>query len=68
MVLGSDPDGVGLHDQLWRLAGESGFARRRIYDVRLGLSLRRQGVTEFATANVRDFEGLGLERVWNPLD
>jgi len=26
-----------------------------------------QGVTEFATVNVNDFEGLGFQRVWNPL-
>ena len=44
------------------------FARRRVYDARLALSLRRQGVTEFATANVKDFEGFGLARVWNPLE
>jgi uncharacterized protein len=68
MVLGFDPEGVGLHDELWRLAAESGFARRRVYDARLGLSLRRQGVTDFATANVKDFEGLGFRRVWNPLE
>lgn len=68
MILGFDPDTVGLHDELWRLAAESGFARRRIYDARLALSLRRQGVTEFATANVSDFEGLGFLRVWNPVD
>jgi toxin-antitoxin system PIN domain toxin len=68
MILGFDPDGVGLHGELWQLAAESGFARRRIYDARLALSLRRQGVTDFATANVRDFEGLGFLRVWNPVD
>ncbi len=26
-----------------------------------------QGVREFATANARDFHGLGFDRVWNPL-
>jgi len=26
-----------------------------------------QGVTEFATVNTKDFEGLGFRRVWNPL-
>ena len=25
-----------------------------------------QGMTEFATANVTDFEGLGFRRAWNP--
>jgi hypothetical protein len=24
-------------------------------------------VTEFATANVKDFDGLGFRRAWNPL-
>jgi hypothetical protein len=24
-------------------------------------------VTEFATVNVKDFEGLGFRKVWNPL-
>lgn len=68
MVLGSDPDSVGLHDELWSLAAAKAFARRRIYDARLALSLRRQGVTEFATANVNDFQGFGISRVWNPLE
>jgi hypothetical protein len=26
-----------------------------------------QGVTEFATVNVKDYEGLGFRKVWNPL-
>jgi hypothetical protein len=26
-----------------------------------------QGVTEFATVKVKDFEGLGFRKVWNPL-
>ena len=68
MLLGFDHDSVGLHEELWALARETGFARRRVYDARLALSLRRQGVTEFATANVKDFEGFGLARVWNPLE
>jgi toxin-antitoxin system PIN domain toxin len=68
MLLGFDPHSVGLHDELWRYASSKGFARRRIYDARLALSLRRQGVAQFATANVKDFEGFGFERVWNPLD
>ena len=46
---------------------EPEIAYRRVYDHRLALTLCQHGVTEFATANVRDFEGLGLGRVWNPL-
>lgn len=54
-------------DSVWRRARQKGFARRRIFDVRLGETLRHHGVTRMATANVKDFEGLGFERVWNPL-
>lgn len=68
MLLGFDPDSVGLHGELWTHAAGKRFARRRIYDARLALSLRRQGVTDFATANVKDFEGFGFDRVWNPLE
>lgn len=67
MLLGCDPDSRVLHEELWTLAAGKAFGRRRIYDARLALSLRRQGVTEFATANVKDFTGFGFERVWDPL-
>jgi toxin-antitoxin system PIN domain toxin len=67
MILGFDPDSVGLHDELWALASGKDFARRRIYDARTALSIRRQGVTEFATANVKHFDGFGFSRVWSPL-
>lgn len=68
MLVGFDTDSTTLHDELWRLAANARFARRRIYDARLALSLRRQGVTEFATANVKDFSGLGFDRVWSPVE
>jgi len=58
----------GLMDRVWRAAGEPGFARRRVFDARLGLTLLHHGVTEFATANVKDFTGLGFERVFSPLE
>lgn len=56
----------GLMEEVWRLASSRDFARRRIYDARLARTLRHHGVAEFATANVRDFEGFGFARVWNP--
>jgi hypothetical protein len=34
---------------------------------RTALALQAFGVTEFATANVKDFEGLGFAKVWNPI-
>lgn len=54
-------------DKVWLKASESNFARRRIFDVRLALTLQRHGVTRFATANVKDFQNLGFQKVWNPL-
>ena len=57
----------GLMDDVWNYAGQPGFARRRIFDARLALTLRSHGVTGFATAHVKYFEGFGFSRVWNPL-
>jgi toxin-antitoxin system PIN domain toxin len=53
-------------ESVWASTGEADFARRRIIDLRLALTLQHHGVTELATANVKDFEGLGFERIWNP--
>jgi predicted nucleic acid-binding protein len=53
--------------KLWRWAEDTKQGYRGIIDARIGLTLRHHGVTHFATANVKDFEGLGFERVWNPL-
>ena len=67
-LVGFPPDSRPFHDTFWpRLRGKD-FARRRSYDWRMALCLQRQGVTEFATVNVRDFDGLGFKRVWNPLN
>ncbi len=60
-------DPGGLMDEVWKASASPAFARRRIYDARLALVLRHHGVTQLATANVKDFEGFGFERVWNPL-
>lgn len=60
-------DSAPVMAEVWKLAKKPGFAFRRIIDVRLALTLRHHGVTEFATTNIRDFQGLGFARVWNPL-
>jgi uncharacterized protein len=52
---------------VWKDAAVAGFARRRIIDVRLARTLLAHGVSDFATVNERDFQGLGFRRVWNPL-
>jgi len=66
-LIGFPPDSRAFHQSLWPLLRTSDFARRRAYDWRAALSMLRQGVTEFATVNVKDFDGLGFAKVWNPL-
>lgn len=56
-----------MMNDVWRQAAKKNFAIRRIVDLRLGFSLVRHGVTEFATANIKDFRGVGFSKVWNPL-
>ncbi len=58
----------GLMGEVWKCCAQPGLARRRIYDTRLALALRHHGVGELATTNVKDFEGFGFDRVWNPLE
>jgi len=53
---------------VWEQASRPRFARRRIFDLRLAQTLLAHGVTRFATANTRDFVGVGFEEVWNPLE
>jgi len=66
-ILGYPRDTVAAHDALWTLAATSDFPRRRLFDARTAISLQLHGVTEFATANVKDFQAFGFSRVWNPL-
>lgn len=66
-LIGFTVESRPLHDALWDRARRKDFAFRRLYDARAALTMIAQGVTEFATANVKDFEGLGFRRVWNPL-
>ncbi len=54
-------------EDVWKLAAQRNFARRRIVDARLAKTLLTYGVTDFATANIRDFQGLGFKRIWNPV-
>lgn len=66
-ILGFSPDSQSLHDELWKIMATPRIAYRRIYDARLALTLRHFGVTEFATANEKDFRDFGFKKVWNPL-
>ena len=67
-LVGFPPDSRAFQDQFWPRLRDRNFARRRAFDWRAALSLLRNGVTELATANVRDFQGFGFTRVWNPLE
>ena len=66
-VLGFPLRSRDIHSALWKAAAVKNTARRRIYDLRTALCLQVFGVTEFATANVKDFEKTGFVRVWNPI-
>jgi predicted nucleic acid-binding protein len=70
-VISIDPNLLLEHapvmERVWQISAQPHFARRRIFDARIALTLIHHGVTSLATANVKDFEDLGFERVWNPL-
>lgn len=53
--------------EIWPLTAMKNFAFRRIIDARLATTLLHHGVTSFATTNVKNFQGWGFEKVWNPL-
>ena len=59
-------EGAPVMGDVWQRARHARFARRKIIDTRLALTLLHHGVTEFATANTRHFEEFGFSRVWNP--
>lgn len=54
--------------EVWRRAAKPDFARRRIHDLRLALTLRYWGVDEFYTRNTKDFLDAGFVRLVNPFD
>lgn len=66
-LIGFPAESRALHDVIWHKASAPAFAFRKLYDTRSAITMTAQGVTEFATVNVKDFEGLGFQRVWNPL-
>ncbi len=66
-LIGFTVESRPLHDTLWQKARRREFAFRRLYDARSALTMTAQGVTEFATVNVKNYEGFGFRKVWNPL-
>ena len=61
--------GIQAADSGVRLAAmaQAGLTRRHIFDLRLALTAQHHGVTQWATRNTRDFEGLGFQRLIDPL-
>jgi predicted nucleic acid-binding protein len=57
----------GLMMSFWKWVQAHDSPPSRLYDVRLALTLRHHGVTELATRNVRDFQGFGFRRVFDPV-
>lgn len=57
----------GVMRDFWNRVAAPSFPYRRIYDLRLALTLRHGGIRAFATRNTKDFQGLGFDRVWDPL-
>lgn len=67
-IVGFPQESQNLHDSLWqKVTNTANLARRRFFDIRIALTLQSFGVKKFATANTKDFQNLGFERVWNPL-
>lgn len=66
-LIGFPSESRAIHDQLWLRARGESFAFRRLYDARSALTMIAQGVTDFATVNLKDFQGMGFSKVWNPL-
>ena len=62
------PEEPSVMDRVWRAAAKSGFARRRIHDLRLAETLLFWKVDRFYTRNVRDFSGVGFGEVINPFE
>ncbi|MEI6533853.1 MAG: TA system VapC family ribonuclease toxin [Verrucomicrobiaceae bacterium] len=59
-----DPE---IAQPLWNWAATTTTGFRHIIDARLALTLRHHGVTHFATANEKHFQGFGFEKVWSPI-
>ncbi len=52
--------------QVWALAAQPRFPRRRIFDACPALTARHHGVTEWISRNASDFTDFDFERVTNP--
>lgn len=58
-----ETDMMGKMESIWE---EPAFSPRRCFDARLAIVLKDNGVREFYTRNVRDFEDFGFVRLVDP--
>ena len=56
-----------IFDKLLEFEYSNNRSFRKAIDTRIALTLRHHHVTHFATVNIKDFEGFGFDKVWNPL-
>src|SRR5690242_11426520 len=61
-LIGFPMESRPLHEALWQQARRPGFAFRRLYDARSALAMTTQGVSEFATVNIKDYEGFPFRK------
>lgn len=57
-----------IMSELWKQIAKGQFNRTKIFDLRLGLTLKHHNVKEFITYNTKDFKDIGFERVVSPKD
>jgi predicted nucleic acid-binding protein len=56
-----------VSEQIWSVAKTPQFPRRAIFDARIAYSLAAEGVTRFATNNLKDFGRFEVMELFNPL-
>lgn len=52
-----------IMDEVWELAKSKDFPRRRVFDLRLALTLKYHGVKVFYTVNNKNFDQAGFSEV-----
>ena len=62
------PSVPSVMNEVWRRVAKPNFARRRIHDLRLALTLRHWGVDEFYTRNTKCFQDIDFAQLINPFD
>jgi predicted nucleic acid-binding protein len=60
--------GTGDYDEVMSHLEQPRFPYARTHDIVLGITLKHQGVKVFYTRNEKDFTGLGLPKLVNPID